>query len=357
MPSILLIASAVGALGDGVTGGVSDVVLNTAKELCRRGYRIDILASSRSTYNGPARLIGIEGKYQETLANAEQNTYTAPPVTNSLLANYWQYAQEHQQEYDLIFNLCHDWLPFSLTASFQTPVIHQVNLADENAIITKAIQEVVQIFPHRVGVLSISQAKALGIEKKVFLCGQGIDLETYPFQPQPQSGILVWSARISPEKGLQDAAAIAARSRKKLIVCGFMQNRDYFTSVDAQYYNIIEYYGFLDKSSLVKTLGEAEALLCTHQWIEAFGLSVIEALACGTPVITYDRGGPAELIQNGKNGFVVPVDDVGAAAEAVGKIESIERVNCRKSCEEKYSLKAYGDRLEAWFKLLRISEQ
>jgi UDP-glucose:tetrahydrobiopterin glucosyltransferase len=87
----------------------------------------------------------------------------------------------------------------------------------------------------------------------------------------------------------------------------------------------------------------------THHWVEAFGNVTIEALACGVPVITYDRGGPAEIVQPGSTGWLVPPDDVAALAAAIQRIDDLDRSACRRQAEAEYSLPALGDRFEAWF--------
>ena len=88
-------------------------------------------------------------------------------------------------------------------------------------------------------------------------------------------------------------------------------------------------------------------MLVTPKWLEAFGLTVIEALACGTPVITYDRGGPAEIVEHGKSGFLVPASNVGAMVEAIGRVGSLRRADARRRAEE-FSITRMVDRIEDW---------
>ena len=347
---ILLIASAVGPLGDGATGGVSDVVCNTACELARRGHSVNILAAATSTYNGPGRLIGIDGAYQPTILMPGDASSAYPIVASSLIANYWHYAHQHQGEYGVIINFCHDWLPFYLTSFMETAVLHVANVCNENTAVTRQIQLTAQEFPHRVGVMSVTQAADLGIRGKSFVCGYGIDLSWYPMQSVAEKDRLIWCARISSEKGLEDAAEIACRTGKKLTVCGYMQDRTYFERIMERYGTVIDYRGFLDKAELANELGRAEAMLCTSHGMEAFGVVVIEALACGTPVITYDCGGPTEIVQQGKTGFVIAAGHVDEAVARVGQLPLIDREDCRQYCEEAYALCAYGDRIEGWIK-------
>ena len=86
----------------------------------------------------------------------------------------------------------------------------------------------------------------------------------------------------------------------------------------------------------------------TPKWVEAFGNVAIEAMATGVPVITYDRGGPAEIVIDGETGFVVPVDDVAALVAAVERIETIDRTMCRRRVEEQFSTDALVQRVDEW---------
>ena len=87
----------------------------------------------------------------------------------------------------------------------------------------------------------------------------------------------------------------------------------------------------------------------TPRWLEAFGNVAIEALACGVPVIAYRRGGPAEIVRDGKTGFLVKPDSINGLVTAMQNIDSIERIDCRQQAETEYSLTVLGDNFEAWF--------
>jgi UDP-glucose:tetrahydrobiopterin glucosyltransferase len=84
--------------------------------------------------------------------------------------------------------------------------------------------------------------------------------------------------------------------------------------------------------------------------VEAFGNVAIEALACGVPVISYRRGGPAEIIQAGRTGFLVEPDSVNGLVEAIARLDEIDRYTCRQQAEAEFSLEALGDRFETWFR-------
>ena len=91
-------------------------------------------------------------------------------------------------------------------------------------------------------------------------------------------------------------------------------------------------------------------MINTPKWNEAYGNVVIEAMACGVPVIAYDRGGPGELVQPGENGFLVDPDDVGALTAAIARCDSIDRSDCRRWVERHASQDVFSRRVEAWIR-------
>jgi UDP-glucose:tetrahydrobiopterin glucosyltransferase len=110
----------------------------------------------------------------------------------------------------------------------------------------------------------------------------------------------------------------------------------------------VEHVGFLATHDLAAQLGACAALIMVHRWVEAFGNVAIEALACGVPVITYDRGGPAEIVRDGVTGFVVPVDQPALVAAAVGRLRALDRRDCRTDAMERFSAAAFARRVENW---------
>jgi UDP-glucose:tetrahydrobiopterin glucosyltransferase len=110
----------------------------------------------------------------------------------------------------------------------------------------------------------------------------------------------------------------------------------------------LQWKGFLPTDQLQAQLGCCLALLNTPKWNEAYGNVVVEAMACGVPVLAYRRGGPSELVQPGLNGLLVPPDDVAALAEAVGQVRAIERAQCRLWVEGHASRQVMAERIEAW---------
>jgi UDP-glucose:tetrahydrobiopterin glucosyltransferase len=143
--------------------------------------------------------------------------------------------------------------------------------------------------------------------------------------------------------------AVSALSGRRVRAFGVMEDRAVWDAATEKFPEArVHYEGFLPTDELQRELGGCAALIMVHQWVEAFGNVAIEAMACGVPVITYDRGGPAEIVRDGITGFVVPSDDVHAVVAALGRIGSIRRDECRALVLEQYSEQAFAGRVAEW---------
>lgn len=173
----------------------------------------------------------------------------------------------------------------------------------------------------------------------------GLPAERYQLHEQPE-GYLAFLGRLSPEKGLPVAVQIAEQAGRPLKVAGNrpMFYDDYFTKqIEPLFaHPLVEYVGEVGDQAKLALLGGASALLFPIQWDEPFGLVMIEALACGTPVIATARGAVPEVIRDGENGFIV--DTVEAGAAAVAHLPAISRAACRASFEQRFTVPHMVDR-------------
>lgn len=344
---LLFVSTSIGTLGSGLGGGVELTLRNIATELVQRGYRVTIVAPQGSTAWGMP-LVEIAGSPQ---ISAQTQGRSAPVVIphNSVLANLWDYARQVQGNYDLIVNFAYDWLPFYLTPFFNCAIAHLVSMGSLTDVMDEAIARVATQFPGTIGVHSHAQAQTFSFASQCRYLGNGIDLSQYDFYPHPSAG-LAWVGRISSEKGLEDAVAASQITGIPMKIMGFMENKAYWQQINQDYPNApIHYEGFLETAELQKRLGECRALLVTPRWVEAFGNVAIEALACGVPAIAYRRGGPAEIVEDGKTGFLVEPDSVEGLVAAIGRLGEIDRQLCRQRVVKEYSNQAMGDRVEHWF--------
>ncbi len=344
---LLFLSTPVGPLGSGLGGGVELTLSNMAQALVQRGHSVQVVAPLGSILDGVA-LTEVAGALQNTTqAQGREAPITLP--SNSVVENMWHYARWVQYDYDLIVNFAYDWLPFYLTGWFERPIAHLVSMGSLTTAMDTIIEKVILDSPGTVGVHSQAQAQTFAWGDRARCLGNGLDLSRYEvcLHPKDQLG---WVGRIAPEKGLEDAIAAVQQVGTPLSIWGAMPDRDYWNTIQRQYPNApIHHAGFVPTDDLQLALGQCKGLLMTPKWIEAFGNVAIEALACGVPVIAYQRGGPAEIVDHGSTGWLVEPDSIEGLVNAIHQLEQLDRRACRQQAEAHYSLAAMGDRLEQWF--------
>jgi len=179
----------------------------------------------------------------------------------------------------------------------------------------------------------------------------GIDTDEYVFNDTPRD-YLAFIGRFERVKGVHTAIQVAKKLDMRLRVAG-----DYFGRHKTVYFkkNIEPYFGkkiqragFVMGQDKIEFLKHAKAILFPIEWEEPFGMVMIEAMSCGTPVIAYDRGSVPEIIKDGVTGFIVK--DRAGMIEAVKKIDQIKRKNCRKRVEQMFSEKRMVEKYEVIYK-------
>jgi glycosyltransferase involved in cell wall biosynthesis len=164
----------------------------------------------------------------------------------------------------------------------------------------------------------------------------GIDLAALPFCASA-SDVLVSFGRIHPDKGTADTIEIARRSGRRLVICGIVHDARYFREQVEPHIDgdRVTYHGSVGPAQRAQILGAAAVLLHPIAFNEPFGLSVVEAMACGTPVIAYARGSMPEIVDSGVTGFLV--DDVATAVHRVDAAAALDRTAIRRVAERRFS--------------------
>lgn len=181
----------------------------------------------------------------------------------------------------------------------------------------------------------------------------GLPEKLYSFYEEPGT-YLAYIGRISPEKRVDDAIAVARQARLPLKIAAKVDRADteYFeTKIKPLLHDGVEFIGEIGEQRKNEFLGSALALIFMIDWPEPFGLAMIEAMACGTPVIARARGSVPEIIQQGSNGFVV--ENVDQAVQAVREASRLDRSLCREIFEQKFTARRMAEDYVAVYERLR----
>ncbi len=257
---------------------------------------------------------------------------------------------ERAAEYDLIHNNF-DFLPLSYSGLVETPVLTTIHGFSSPKIIP-----VYKKYNARSHYVAISESDKSPQLDYIATVHHGIDVTQFPFSGTAGEYLLFFG-RIHPDKGVHEAIQVAQHVGMKLVIAGIIQDQDYFATMVEPYIDAanVEYLGPVGPDRRAEVLGQAIALLHLISFDEPFGLSLVESMACGTPVIAFRRGSMPEIIRHGETGYIV--DDVQGAINALAAIKSIDRTQCRADVEQRFtSARMARDYVRVYEKILNGEE-
>ncbi|MDF1596365.1 MAG: glycosyltransferase family 4 protein [Acidimicrobiia bacterium] len=265
--------------------------------LVARGVDVTLFATADSVTS--ARLVGIA-----------PTGYSEDPTLD---AKVWEALHiaavfERAGEFDLIHN-SFDFLPLTFTRLVETPIVTTIHGFASDATLPVYLE-----YADRVRYVAISDADRHPALPYAATIHHGIDIESFDVGPGGDS--LVFFGRIHPDKGTATAIEVAGRAGIPLVIAGIVQDREYFERAVEPHIDgdRVSYLGPVGPEVRQEVLGGARALLHLIDFDEPFGFSVVEAMACGTPVIAHQRGSMGEIIQPGVNGFLVSTGEEAVAA-------------------------------------------
>jgi glycosyltransferase involved in cell wall biosynthesis len=252
---------------------------------------------------------------------------------------------EQAEEFDIIHN-GFDFLPLTYSGLVDTPVVTTIH-----GFSSPRIVPVYERYDATTTYVAISDADRHPRLHYAATVHHGIDTDAFSIHPDPGDHLLYFG-RIHPDKGTADAIAVAQRSGRRLDIAGIIQDEDYFREQVAPHLDDerVRYLGPVEASSRTAVLGNAHALLHLIDFDEPFGYSVVEALACGTPVIAYTRGSMPEIISDRHTGFLVT--DVDGAVAATSEIIGLDRAAIRSSTVERFDVAAMVDKYVTVYRTL-----
>jgi glycosyltransferase involved in cell wall biosynthesis len=309
------------------------VVSLLTEGLVERGVDVTLFATRDSITR--ANLVGVAPR------GYEEDAQLLPKVWECL---HISELFERGEDFHLIHNHF-DFLPLTYMGMTSTPVVTTIH-----GFSSPRILPVYRKYNGRAFYVAISEADKSPELDYAATIHHGIDLSRFTFRPRPGSYLLFFG-RIHHDKGAAECIDIARKTGLPLILAGIVQDREYFEQrvrphLDGEQ---ITYVGSVGPEKRDELLGGAYALLHPINFDEPFGLSVIEAMACGTPVLAVNRGSMPEVVAHGTTGYLVA--DAGEMAEVVPRVSRLDRGACRRWVEERFS----ADRMvEAY---LRLYEQ
>jgi glycosyltransferase involved in cell wall biosynthesis len=238
---------------------------------------------------------------------------------------------ERSDEFDLIHN-GFDFLPLSFSRLVETPVVTTIHGFSSERIVP--VYERYNDIGHYVAISDADRHARLEYAATIH---HGIEMDTFELG-QGKGGYLLYFGRIHPDKGTVHAIDVAESAGIPLVIAGIVQDQEYFDRLVAPRIDgeRIDYIGAVGASQRVELLGEAVGLLHLIDFDEPFGFSVVEAMACGTPVIAHARGSMPEIVRDGENGFVVA--SLAEAVAAVHACASLDRRVVRASVERRFDV-------------------
>jgi glycosyltransferase involved in cell wall biosynthesis len=321
-------------------GGTERVVSLLTEELVRRGHEVTLFASGDSVTS--ARLAAVSERALR-LDAASRDLLAADTIRQLDL------VFGNARDFDIIH--CHvDYLAYPFSGLVSTPSLHTVHGRLDLPYLTPIYRQ----FKH-VPLVSISDAQRAPLaDIGVTWAGtvhHGIAPERFKFEPTP-GDYLAFLGRVSPEKQPDVAIEVAEQAGLPLRIAAKVDaaDRAYFERVVAPLLDhpLIEFVGEIGDADKSAFLGGARALLFPIDWPEPFGLVMLEALACGTPIIARPCGSVPEIVRPGVNGFVAST--VREMVDAVRRVPTLDRAECRRDFERRFSVARMVDGYETLYR-------
>ncbi|OGH42475.1 MAG: hypothetical protein A3H79_03085 [Candidatus Levybacteria bacterium RIFCSPLOWO2_02_FULL_36_8b] len=332
-------------------GGTEWIAYYQAKGLAERGHQILLLAA-RGTSKGfdsvpNIKIVEVGGGDVVSGSNAER-TFDPALVEGSrkirleivYLTQAAKALMDHKDEYEIVLNNMRGETLF-------LPIARLLNKSFVNVMHLDLFPELAETFlDFKANIITISNAQRkdfpnLNYLDTVYNC---VDVDKFTFNGAPQDYLLMVGS-IGRHKNQGEAIAVAKELGMKLVLAGKIRDQDYFEELKKDIDGgKIKHIGEIEFEEKVKLYQNAKAFIFPIKWEEPFGLVMIEAMACGTPVVTYNHGAVSEVVADGLTGYVV--DNHSQMIEAVKKISVIDRAACRKHIEENFTIEKMIDGYE-----------
>lgn len=322
-------------------GGIEIMIDRITSELVKRGHEVTLFATGNSKTTAKLESVFPRSLFEEKVDwfHRSQNLINAANAFSK--AGDFDVIHSHMMDNALFF-----------TETTSTPVLttlHNVLPSPKQKYNDDYIT--FEYYANKTNFVSISFNQRTHTNIKLNYIDtvyNGIDINSFEFNPKPEN-YFAWLGRIHQGKGMWEAFHAAKTAKRDLIAAGNItcdSDEKYFKTVEPMIDGVRrKYIGEVGLKEKNKLLRGAKALLFPIRWEEPFGLVMAEAMACGTPVIAFNRGSVPEIVKHGKTGFVV--EDEKGLIDAIKIIDKIDRAECRKHVEKHFTIErmvdAYGE--------------
>jgi len=314
-------------------GPWEQITSSLAEGLVARGIDVTLFATLDS--QTAAKLAGVCPTGYEGQHGVDGRIWEALHVSHALARS---------GEFDLIHNHL-DWLPLAFAQHSRAPLLTTIHGFSGRGILPAYVNARASAF---VSISDADRAPELEYEATIH---HGIDLNALPLSAAGGEALVAFG-RIHPDKGTAEAIEIARLAGRRLVICGIVQDASYFREQVEPHIDgdRVRYLGSVGPERRAEVLGSAAVLLHPIGFDEPFGLSVVEAMACGTPVISYPRGSLPEIVDEGTTGWLV--DGVASAARRVDAAAALDRRAIRRVAERRFGVDRMVDEYLALYRRL-----
>lgn len=348
---IAIVAPLVSTIREPQLGGTQSLLADLAAGLVTRRHDVRVYAAAGSEIPGVTVIdTGVDAvTLRDSLYRADASSRPGRRRIEDAFAAV--YAMVRRAAVDIVHNHAFDAPAIKQAATLRVPVLHTLHLPPEPSVLDALREAQHSNRPPTVAVVSSSQAEAWRAVTRIdAVLPDGVPVHRIAWSASPGVGVL-YAGRFSKEKGTVEAIEIARRAGVRIDVYGHPYDPVYAEAcvyphrIDPE----VALHPSVTRQTLWEIMARAAVVLCPARWEEPFGLVAAEAQAAGTPVVAFRRGALPDVVVDGVTGFLVPPDDIAAAADAVRKAAGLSRAACRRHAEARLDLRVSLDAHEALY--------
>ncbi|QQS61254.1 MAG: glycosyltransferase family 4 protein [Candidatus Moraniibacteriota bacterium] len=335
-------------------GGIERIVDELARGLAQKGHEVTLFCCGGSTLKQEG-ITRVETSPYPTDEHREENRRWELDQIATVLRRQHEFDCIHFHYEPIVFRFFLEGNTINFLDFFTVPLVVTFHNTTHIQAHEEYYRKTLSLYRHEMVYISENQRQPLAFFPHTQVIYNAIPIEKFPFEAKKEE-YLLFLGRITPFKGILEAIFVAKKTKIPLIIVAKVDpvDKDFFEKevkkeIDGKYVQYVGEANFFEKTEYLK---KAKCLLFPILWEEPFGLVMIEALACGTPVVAFRRGSVSEIIQDTINGFIV--DTVDQMVEAVKKIEIISTKKCRETIEKRFSIDRMVCEYENLFKRIGL---